>query len=71
MAVLRGSCLCGGVRYEVGALAAGTLDDDPGTRPVAHIMVAAKAPWYPIEDPLPQFEDIPRPEDPPGSRPGS
>ena len=36
------------------ALALGTLDDDPGVRPVEHIFVRSKAPWYEITDELPQ-----------------
>jgi hypothetical protein len=38
---------------------AGALDDDPGVRPVVHIHVASKAPWYEIADALPQFGDYP------------
>ncbi len=34
----------------------GTLDDDPGSRPRAHIFVGSKAAWYPIDDDLPQHE---------------
>ena len=41
------------------ALALGTLDDDPGARPERHIFVGSKAPWYPIEDRLPQFAEYP------------
>jgi hypothetical protein len=36
------------------ALALGTLDDDPGVRPVNHIFVGSKAPWFEIADDLPQ-----------------
>lgn len=36
------------------SLALGTLDDDPGVRPQAHIFVASKAPWVEITDGLPQ-----------------
>lgn len=40
----------------------GTLDDDPGLRPMAHVFVAEKAPWHAITDALPQFErEVPRP----------
>ena len=39
------------------ALALGTLDDDPGVRPVDHIFVGSKAPWYEITDDLPQHRD--------------
>jgi hypothetical protein len=38
---------------------AGTLDDDPGVRPAAHIFVASKAPWVEITDDLPQFDEYP------------
>lgn len=39
----------------------GTLDDDPGVRPVNHIWVDLKAPWYNIEEDckLPQFAEWP------------
>ena len=41
---------------------AGCFDEDPGSRTVAHIFVASKAPWFEIEDDLPQFEeDAPAP----------
>ena len=42
------------------ALALGTLDDDPAVRPERHIFVGSKAPWYTIEDDLPQFAEYPR-----------
>jgi hypothetical protein len=35
----------------------GTLDDDPGIRPRAHIYAASKAPWYAIGDQLPQHAE--------------
>jgi len=35
----------------------GTLDDDPGLRPQAHIFVGSKAPWYEIADELPRYEE--------------
>lgn len=38
---------------------AGSLDDDPGLRPQAHIYVASKAPWIEITDELPQFDEMP------------
>ncbi len=41
------------------ALALGTLDDDPGTRPERHIFVGSKAPWSVIGDDLPQFDTYP------------
>ena len=36
---------------------AGLLDGDPGVRPALHISVASKAPWWTIEDELPQFDE--------------
>jgi hypothetical protein len=41
------------------AIPAGTLDDDPGVRPVVNIFVASKAPWFEISDGLPQFDEFP------------
>ena len=37
----------------------GTLDDDPGVRPVNHIWLSLKAPWYELETDcdLPKFEE--------------
>jgi hypothetical protein len=35
----------------------GTLDQDPGERPRAHIWVGSKAPWHEIADALPQFPE--------------
>jgi hypothetical protein len=40
-------------------LPAGNFDADPGIRPVAHIFVASKAPWYEIPDALPRFDAFP------------
>lgn len=40
-------------------LALGTLDGDPGRRPELHIFVGSKAPWYTIQDGLPQCEEWP------------
>lgn len=34
----------------------GTLVDDPTIRPSEHIFVGSKAPWYTINDDLPQYE---------------
>jgi hypothetical protein len=43
----------------------GTLDDDPGVRPSAHVFVDSKAPWFEITDSLPQFsEKFVKPDDP-------
>jgi len=38
---------------------AGNFDGDPGVRPLAHIFVASKAPWYEITDALPRFDAYP------------
>jgi hypothetical protein len=37
----------------------GTLDDDPGVRPMRHVFSASKAPWYEIDSVLPRFEVYP------------
>ncbi len=37
----------------------GGLEQDPGNRPVAHIFVGSKAPWYDITDALPQYQEWP------------
>ena len=38
---------------------AGVLDGDPDVRPVVHIHISSKAPWYEIADALPQFDEFP------------
>ena len=38
---------------------AGNLIDDPGIRPQMHIFVGSKAPWYTINDTLPQHAGFP------------
>ncbi|MBI3782274.1 MAG: GFA family protein [Deltaproteobacteria bacterium] len=37
----------------------GSLDDDPGFKPLAHIFVGSKAPWFEISGDLPQHEEYP------------
>lgn len=37
-------------------VAMGTLLEDPTIRPTEHIFVGSKAPWFTIEDDLPQYE---------------
>ncbi len=37
------------------------LDSDPGMRPLAHIFVGSKAPWFEITDTLPRMEEGPPP----------
>lgn len=41
---------------EVVMIPAGSIDQDPGIRPRAHLNVACKAPWVEITDDLPQFD---------------
>jgi hypothetical protein len=64
------------------AIPAGSLDGDPGVRPLAHIFAASKAPWYEIPGALPRFDAFPpgfdsptlpdrAPLDPPGAPRGS
>ena len=38
---------------------AGNFEDDPEVRPLAHIFVASKAPWYDIRGDLQQFDTYP------------
>ena len=41
-------------------VAFGNVEGDPGGRPVAHIFVASKAPWYDLpDDGLPRFDAYP------------
>jgi hypothetical protein len=62
-AVQRQFCRCCGsslfwstsAQPETISIALGTLDDDPGGRPEAHIYAASAASWYEISDPLPRF----------------
>ena len=45
--------------YGLAVVPAGNLQGDPGIRPQAHLFVGSKAPWYPITDDLPQYEEYP------------
>ena len=40
-------------------IAAQTLDDDPGLRPILHEQVSGKPAWYEITDGLPEYEGRP------------
>ncbi len=40
-------------------LRVGTLDDDPGVKPMFHMFVGSKAPWFEITDNLPQYQEFP------------
>jgi hypothetical protein len=42
---------------DVAVVPMGSLDDDPGLTPRAHIYVGSKAPWFTISDALPQHEE--------------
>jgi hypothetical protein len=44
---------------DLALLPAGNLEGDPGIRPQCHIFVGSKAPWYRINDDLPQHEEYP------------
>jgi hypothetical protein len=44
-------------RPELILIRAGSLDEDPGVQPQAHIWVKAKAPWHEILDDLPRHEE--------------
>ena len=37
----------------------GTRIDEPALRPMAHMFVGSKAPWYEISDDLPQHDEYP------------
>jgi hypothetical protein len=57
---------------------AGPFDDDPGVRPVAHIFVGSKAPWFELAGALPRFDAFPPgfdgsalPDLPPRDRPSA
>jgi hypothetical protein len=59
---------CGGSTPRVAAarrmvvVPAGPLDTDPGMRPMAHIFVGSKAPWFEITGSTPQFAEMPPPQ---------
>ena len=38
-------------------LSLGSVDGDPGIRPLRHVMVGSKAPWFEITDLLPQSQE--------------
>jgi hypothetical protein len=56
--------VCGSLLYSVVRdggwvhVAFGSLADEPGIRPQAHIHVASKAPWFEITDDLPQYDEL-------------
>jgi hypothetical protein len=42
---------------EIRRIRLGTLDSDPERRPLAHVHVSSKAPWYEIHDDLPRYPE--------------
>lgn len=40
------------------SIPAGTLDDDPGIRPLVHLFAAYKPAWYEIADGLAEFDEL-------------
>ena len=44
---------------ELANIPAGCLDSNPGIKPLGHIFVGSKAPWFEITDALPQWENNP------------
>lgn len=51
-----GQCLAS---FKLAVVPMGSLDDDPGIRPQAHIFVSSSTPWETIADGLPQFAEYP------------
>ena len=43
-------------------LVAGTLDSDPGRRPMAQIWSKTKAPWHPMQTDIPSYKTYPSQE---------
>lgn len=50
---------------------AGLLDDDPKVRPMLHMFVGSKAPWWEINDSLPKYDKWVPGFEPPGARESS
>lgn len=42
---------------EIRRIRLGSLDSDPERRPLVHVHVSSKAPWYTIDDSLPQYPE--------------
>lgn len=51
-------CLYDDKPDEIGLPISG-LEQDPGNRPIAHIFVGSKSPWYEFTDNLPQYAALP------------
>ena len=54
-----GSSLAGSQKGRITSITLGTVEGDPGIKPECHIFVGSKAPWYEINDDLPQFDKRP------------
>lgn len=52
-----GSSLAASEKGVVTSITLGTVNGDPGIKPVAHIYVGSKASWFEISDDLPQHEE--------------
>ncbi len=46
-------------RPEITVITLGSLDDAPPVKPMRHVFTASKAPWYEIDEELPQFDVYP------------
>jgi hypothetical protein len=46
-------------RPEITVITLGSLDDAPPAKPTRHVFTASKAPWYEIDEELPQFDVYP------------
>ena len=51
-----GSVVPGEPSGDVRIVPLGGADGDPGARPLAHIFVASKAPWFELSDNLPRID---------------
>jgi hypothetical protein len=45
--------------FKMAYVPAGSLDTDPGIKPLARIFVGSKASWVDITDTVPQFAQLP------------
>jgi hypothetical protein len=54
-----GSCAPGELPTGIAMIPLGNLDGDPGARPLGHIFVGSKAPWFEIAGDLPRFDEYP------------
>ncbi|MEE9596447.1 MAG: GFA family protein, partial [Acidiferrobacterales bacterium] len=44
---------------DIVVLRMGTLDEDPKVRPIRHIWMSHRAPWYEVLDDLPTHDEMP------------